>query len=53
VETSRSQTPASVAAFERNGLAARIVTSDELDATVVLGWPASPGSRDNQSGAGH
>jgi release factor glutamine methyltransferase len=53
VETSRSQTFASVAAFERNGLAARIVTSDELDATVVLGWPASPGSRDNQSGAGH
>jgi release factor glutamine methyltransferase len=53
VETSRSQTPASVAAFERNGLAARVVTSDELDATVVLGWPASPGSRDNQSGAGH
>ena len=53
VETSRSQTPASVAAFERHGLAARIVTSDELDATVVIGWPAKPGSRDNQSRAGH
>jgi release factor glutamine methyltransferase len=53
VETSRSQTPASIAAFERHGLAARIVTSDELDATVVIGWPARPGSRDNQSGAGH
>jgi release factor glutamine methyltransferase len=53
VETSRSQTPASVAAFERHGLAARIVTSDELDATVVIGWPAKPDSRDNQSGAGH
>lgn len=53
LETSRSQTPASVAAFERNGLAAGILTSDELDATVVLGWSASPSSRDNQSGAGH
>ena len=53
VETSRSQTPASVAAFGRHGLAARIVTSDELDATVVIGWSAKPGSRDNQSGAGH
>jgi release factor glutamine methyltransferase len=53
VETSRSQTSASVAAFERNGLVARILTSDELDATVVVGRPASPGSRDNQSGAGH
>jgi release factor glutamine methyltransferase len=53
VETSRSQTTASVAAFERHGLAAQIVTSDELDATVVVGWPARPASRDNQSGAGH
>jgi release factor glutamine methyltransferase len=53
VETSRSQTPASVAAFERQGLAARIVTSDELDATVVIGWPERPGSPNNQSGAGH
>src|SRR4029453_7720022 len=42
VETSRSQTPATVAAFERNGLAARVVTSDELDATVVLGGAARP-----------
>jgi release factor glutamine methyltransferase len=44
VEISRGQAPASVAAFGRNGLAARIVTSDELDATVVIGWPASAGS---------
>ena len=53
VETSRSQTSASVAIFERDGLAARIVTSDELDATVVIGWPARRDSRDNQPGAGH
>jgi release factor glutamine methyltransferase len=53
VETSRSQTWASVAVFERHGLAARIVTSDELDATVVIGWPARRDSRDNQSGVGH
>ncbi len=52
VETSRSQAPASVAACERYGLAARIVTSDELDATVVVAWPA--GSRqDDDRGAGH
>jgi release factor glutamine methyltransferase len=53
VETSRSQTPASVATFERHGLAARIVTSDELDATVVIGSLARPRSRDNEAGAGH
>jgi release factor glutamine methyltransferase len=53
VETSRSQTSASVAVFERHGLAARIVTSDELDATVVIGWPARRDSRNNQSGVGH
>jgi release factor glutamine methyltransferase len=47
VETSRSQTSASVAIFERDGLAARIVTSDELDATVVIGRPARRDSRDN------
>src|SRR4029453_1796345 len=52
VETSRSQTPASIAAFERHGLAARIVTSDELDATVVIGWPARPGRRAKQLGGG-
>ena len=53
VETSRSQTSATVAAFERHGLATRIVTSDELDATVVIGWPTSPGSPHNHSGAAH
>ena len=53
VETSRSQAPVIVAAFERHGLVPQIVTSDELDATVVIGSPASPDSRDNHSGAGH
>ena len=53
VEAGRSQAPASVAACERNGLAARIVTSDELDATVVLAWPASGGSHDDRREAGH
>jgi release factor glutamine methyltransferase len=52
VEISGSQAPASVAACERHGLAARIVTSDELDATVAVAWPA--GSRqDDDTGAGH
>jgi release factor glutamine methyltransferase len=53
VETSRGQAPAIVAAFERHGLAAQIVTSDELEATAVIGAPASPDSRDNYSGAAH
>jgi release factor glutamine methyltransferase len=53
VETSRNQAAASVAACERHGLAARIVTSDELDATGVLAWPAAGSSRDADAGAGH
>lgn len=53
VETSRSQTSATVATFERHGLASQIVTSDELDATVVIGWPAGLGSPHNHSGAAH
>ena len=53
VESSRSQAPQCVAACERHGLAAQIVISDELDATVVLAWPAAEGSRDNHTGAGH
>jgi release factor glutamine methyltransferase len=53
VETSRSQAPAGVAACECHGLTARIVTSDELYATVVLAWLAGGGSQDEQTGAGH
>jgi release factor glutamine methyltransferase len=53
VETSRSQAPMAVAACERHGLAGRIVTSDELEATVVIAWPATGDSQDNQPEAGH
>ena len=37
VETSRHQAPHTADTFRRNGLSARIATSDELDATVVVG----------------
>ena len=37
VETSRSQADATGLALERQGMASRIVMSDELDATVVIG----------------
>jgi release factor glutamine methyltransferase len=53
VETSRNQAAASVAACERHGLAARIVISDELDATSVLAWPTVGDSHDENAGAGH
>lgn len=54
VETSRGQAPACVAACVRHGLAAQIVTSDELDATVVLAWPvAAGGSQQSHKGVGH
>ena len=37
IETSGRQAPALVSAMERAGLAARVATSDELNATVVIG----------------
>ncbi|MFD8492938.1 putative protein N(5)-glutamine methyltransferase [Amycolatopsis sp. NPDC059657] len=37
IETSRAQAPSTAEAFTRNGLQARVSTSDELDATVVIG----------------
>ncbi len=37
VETSEEQAPIAAAVFEQDGLAARITTSDELYATVVIG----------------
>jgi len=37
VETSDRQAPHTVEAFARHGLTARVVTSDELNATVVIG----------------
>jgi release factor glutamine methyltransferase len=43
VETSRSQAAESVAIVERYGLRTQVVTSDELDATAVIGWlPTAP-----------
>ena len=53
VETSGSQASATIAAFERYGLAGRIVTSDELDATVAIGWLADTDSQHNHPTAGH
>jgi release factor glutamine methyltransferase len=37
IETSRQQAPATVADFARHGLRSRVVTSEELDGTVVVG----------------
>ena len=37
IETSERQAPLAVAAFTVSGLTARVVTSDELNATVVIG----------------
>jgi release factor glutamine methyltransferase len=51
VEISRSQAPASVAAFEQYELEAQVVISDELDATVVIGSPiAAPSPETNSEG---
>jgi release factor glutamine methyltransferase len=53
VETSRSQASAVVATLECHEMAGRIVTSDELDATAVIGWRTRPGSTDIPYAAGH
>jgi release factor glutamine methyltransferase len=45
VETSDSQVDGSVAVFQSHGLATEVVTADELDATVVIGW--LPADRDS------
>lgn len=37
IETSERQAPLTVAAFTENGLSTRVSTSDDLDATVVIG----------------
>ncbi|MBB5934641.1 release factor glutamine methyltransferase [Streptomyces zagrosensis] len=42
VETSEGQAAEAVAAFVRAGLTARVATSDELTATVVIGTRAGP-----------
>jgi len=49
VETSRSQSAGSVAAFGAHGLGAEVVSSEELDATVVIGWPPAGRLRRSQS----
>ena len=53
METSRSQAPASVAAFELYGLEGQVVVSDELDATMVIGWPVAAPSPDTNSEGEH
>jgi release factor glutamine methyltransferase len=53
VETSQGQASAVVAALACHEMIGRIVTSDELGATAVVGWRRRPGSPDNHSGAGH
>jgi release factor glutamine methyltransferase len=42
VETSEDQAPATVRAFARNGLIPRVASSEELDATVVMGVRPNP-----------
>jgi release factor glutamine methyltransferase len=37
IETSKGQAPQTVEAFARSGLIPRVASSDELDATVVIG----------------
>ena len=49
VETSRSQSAGSVAAFEAHGLGAEVVSSEELDATVVIGCLPAERLRRGQS----
>jgi len=44
VETSERQAPHTLRAFVRSGLVARVETSDELDATVVVGALATSGT---------
>jgi release factor glutamine methyltransferase len=53
LETSRGQAPAVVAALECHEMAGRIVTSDDLDATVVIGGRIRPDIPDNHAAAGH
>ncbi|MGH8932121.1 MAG: putative protein N(5)-glutamine methyltransferase [Egibacteraceae bacterium] len=64
VETSERQAPHTVEAFARNGLTPRVASSDELDATVVIGtrpaarrsprpvrWPARGRRRSRRPGS--
>jgi len=42
IETSERQAPQTAETFARNGLIPRVVDSDELDATVVIGTMPAP-----------
>jgi len=42
VETSAHQAPQTVEDFARNGLIPRVASSDELDATIVIGTRPAP-----------
>jgi release factor glutamine methyltransferase len=52
IETSRAQAPLTVAAVRAGGLDARVLRSDELDATVVSGVRRGPRRRPAGPGAG-
>jgi release factor glutamine methyltransferase len=50
IETSDRQAPQTAATFARNGLIPRVVSSDELDATIVIG--SRPALQNGGSGPG-
>ncbi|WP_207219051.1 putative protein N(5)-glutamine methyltransferase [Pengzhenrongella frigida] len=52
IETSRSQAAGTVDLVERSGLTARVTTSDELQATVVIGIRAGGARRADQGADG-
>ncbi|HZM77223.1 MAG TPA: putative protein N(5)-glutamine methyltransferase [Candidatus Limnocylindrales bacterium] len=52
IETSGKQSGETVKAFVRAGFTARVVTSEELDATIVTGSPHVRGQRGGLSAAG-
>lgn len=49
IETSESQAPWTVEAFVQQGLSARVASSDDLDATVVIGGFTTDGTTADQS----
>ncbi|MET4093672.1 putative protein N(5)-glutamine methyltransferase [Arthrobacter sp. UYCu712] len=51
IETSRGQAPQTVELFLRNGLTARVSSSEELDATVVIGAVEGAGGAPAPGGA--
>jgi release factor glutamine methyltransferase len=51
IETSAGQAPETAAAFESHGLAARIVESSHLSATVVIGTSSGPAATASANGS--